>query len=119
MRSENTFGVRYAIRQNKNKRKDYSVFARIACNNSPERELTIKGSFPPEDWDEGKGWPHLRTKELREFATHLEKLKSKLTAIFQESKHLDGRYKIVTSANFSFFLYSRPDNQVTTSSHDQ
>ena len=90
MRSENTFGVRYAIRQNKNKRKDYSVFARIACNNSPERELTIKGSFPPEDWDEGKGWPHLRTKELREFATHLEKLKSKLTATFQELELKEG-----------------------------
>ncbi|SEW57469.1 hypothetical protein [Chitinophaga arvensicola] len=69
MRSENTFGVRYALCQNKNKRKD-SVYARIACNNSPERELTIKDSFQLGNWDAERGRHYLISKELKEFATY-------------------------------------------------
>lgn len=90
MRSENTFGVSFFNRQNKNKRKDYTVFARILCNNSPARELSIKGGFDAASWDEGKGWPQLFTKELREFATHLKKVESKLTAIYQDLELKEG-----------------------------
>ena len=112
MRSENTFGVRYAIRLNKNKRKDYSVFARISCNNSAERELTIKGSFQMEDWDDGKGWPNLTTKELKEFATYLEKVKSKLTAIFQDLELKEG---VLTAENVkNCYLGIGPDIQKVT-----
>jgi len=96
MRSENTFGVTFSIRQNKNKRKDYSVFARIACNSSPEREITIKGGFDPKHWDAGKGWPHPYTKELREFGTYLTKVESKLSAIYQE---LELKESILTAEN--------------------
>ncbi|GEP88842.1 hypothetical protein SAMN05660909_01315 [Chitinophaga terrae (ex Kim and Jung 2007)] len=90
MRSENTFGVTFSIRQNKNKRKDYSVFAKIACNNTPEREITIKGGFDPKNWDEGKGRPHQYNKELREFSTYLTKVEAKLAGIFQELELNEG-----------------------------
>lgn len=96
MRSENTFGVLFSIRQNKNKRKDYSVFAKISCNGSPEREITIKGGFDPKNWNEGKGRPHLYTKELREFDTYLNKVDAKLTAIYQELELNEG---ILTADN--------------------
>ncbi|CAL1517821.1 hypothetical protein [Chitinophaga sp. MM2321] len=112
MRSNNTFGVRFAIHQNKNRRKDYSVFARISCNNSAERELTIKGSFRIENWDDGKGWPILSTKELKEFATHLEKVKSKLTAIFQDLELKEG---VLTAENIkNCYLGIGPDIQKVT-----
>ncbi|NLU90634.1 phage integrase SAM-like domain-containing protein [Chitinophaga sp. Ak27] len=112
MRSENTFGVRFALRQNKNKRKDYSVYARIACNNSPERELTIKGSFQLENWDAEKGGPYLTSKELKEFATYLEKVKSKLTAIFQDLELKEG---VLTAENIkNCYLGIGPDIQKVT-----
>jgi len=84
MRSENTFGVYFTVRKNKNKRADHSLVAVISCNNTPEKELTIKGSYDITNWDQGAGKPKLHSKPLREFATYLEKVKSKLTAIFQE-----------------------------------
>ncbi|MDQ0107438.1 integrase [Chitinophaga terrae (ex Kim and Jung 2007)] len=96
MRSENTFGVSFTIRKNKNKRQDHSVVGIIACNNTPEKELTIKGAFDGRHWDQGAGWPKLHTTELKQFATHLEKVKSKLTAIFQDLELKEG---ILTAEN--------------------
>ena len=106
MRSENTFGVLFSIRQNKNKRKDYSVFAKISCNGSPEREITIKGRFDPKNWDDNKGWPHLYTKELREFATYLQKVEGKLSAIFQDLELNEG---ILTADNIKNHYLGRGD----------
>lgn len=49
-----------------------------------------------EDWDDGKGWFNLTTKDLKEFATYLEKVKSKLTAIFQDLELKEG---VLTAEN--------------------
>ncbi|WP_158563188.1 site-specific integrase [Chitinophaga silvatica] len=112
MRSENTFGVTFSIRQNKNKRKDYSVFARITCNNSPEREITIKGGFNSEDWDEARRWPLQTTQELKELSTYLEKVKAKLTTIFQELELKEG---VLSAENIkNHYLGIGPDVQKVT-----
>lgn len=59
MRSTNTFGVSFYPKQNRNQRKDYSIIATITCNDSPPRDITIKGAFDIKNWDKGKGQPNL------------------------------------------------------------
>ncbi|WP_298733418.1 site-specific integrase [uncultured Chitinophaga sp.] len=80
MKRHHNFGVSFYIRQNKNKTKDYSIYACIKAGGTV-RELCIRSGLKKDDWNEGKGRPKEKNDELIMLSLYLDTVKSKLLNI--------------------------------------
>lgn len=83
MRSTNTFGVHFTLRLNRPVDRKFPIYARITINKS-RCELALKSYLPKEDWNIGKGCPKPKNGELKQLASYLEKVRSKLVVQFQD-----------------------------------
>jgi len=81
-----SFNVSFYIRQNKNKRKDYSIYCCIKVYESRPKELCILGSIKREDWDMGKGMPKQDSDDLTKLSLYLDAIKAKLFNIYLDLK---------------------------------
>ncbi len=89
MRNENTFGVQFLLRINKESKGRFPVYARITINGS-RTELAIKHYLQKEDWNAEKGLAYPRTKDLKLLNTHLEEIRGKFAHHYREIQMQDG-----------------------------
>jgi len=82
MKNLNKFDVGLYIRQNKNKRKDYSIYCCIKINEHRPKEICVWSSINKLDWDMGRGIPKKHSDDLIKLALYLDKIKTQLTAIY-------------------------------------
>lgn len=80
------FNVSFYIRQNKNKRKDHSIYCCIKVHDDRPKELCIMGSIRREDWDIGKGTPKQSSDDLIKLSLYLDAIKAKLFNIYLDLK---------------------------------
>ena len=85
MKSNQTFGLHYVLRLNKEKKGKYPVYARIVVNKT-RVELSTKQYINKSDWDEVKGRVKQRTDDLRLLNSYLEELRGKITMHYRELK---------------------------------
>ena len=75
MRSSNTFGVHYTLR-NKEQNGKQPIYARIVVNKT-RCELSLKHYLPKNDWNEIKGIAKAKNEELKQrqkqHASHIRK----------------------------------------------
>ena len=86
MKNLNRFDVSFYIRQNKNKRKDYSIYCCIKTTEYRPKELCVWSSINKLDWDMGKGAPKKHSDDLIKLALYLDKIRTRLTAIYLDLK---------------------------------
>ncbi|MBC7889870.1 MAG: hypothetical protein H7Z13_18495 [Ferruginibacter sp.] len=85
MKSTNTFGAHFTIRQQKELNGKSPINARL-CVNKTRVEISIKTSLALSDWNKGRGCAKPRTDELRALNTYLEEVRSKPVVQYQELK---------------------------------
>jgi hypothetical protein len=71
MKSNNTFGVHFALRANRTGENDNPVYARITVNGTI-CEFSMKQSISKKDWNTGKGEAKPKKPELRAFNSYLQ-----------------------------------------------
>jgi len=86
MKNLNRFDVSFYIRQNKNKRKDYSIYCCIKTTKHRPKELCVWSSINKLDWDMGKGAPKKHSDDSIKLALYLDKIRTRLTAIYLDLK---------------------------------
>lgn len=82
MKNPHAFDIGFYIRQNKNKRKDYSIYCCIKVHDHPPKELCILSGINKQDWDMGTGMPQRHNDDLIKLALYLDKIKARLTTIY-------------------------------------
>jgi len=82
MKSTNTFGVHYILRQNRPVDGKYPVYVRITVNKS-RCELALKSYLFKEDWNIAKGAAKPKNPELKELNSYLEEVRSKIVTHYQ------------------------------------
>lgn len=113
MKSTNTFGVHFSLRMNRPVNGKFPIYVRITVNKS-RCVVALKSLINKEDWNIGKGSPKPKNEELKQLASYLEEVKSKIIVHFQ-SLQLDNT--IVTAeavknpyhAPVSLELYRAPE----------
>lgn len=88
MKSNQTFGLHYVLRLNKEKKGRYPIYARIVVNKT-RVELSTKQYIPKSDWDEARDKAKPRTDELRLLNSYLEELRAKIATHYRELKLSD------------------------------
>ena len=82
MRSSNTFGVHYTLR-NKEQNGKHPIYARIVVNKT-RCELSLKHYLPKNDWNEIKGIAKPKNEELKQLNSYLEEVRGKLVRHYRE-----------------------------------
>jgi integrase/recombinase XerD len=80
--SNHPFNVSFFIRQNRNRKKDYSVYCCIKIPESPPRELCIIGGIKRVEWDLRKGRPKQSSDRLIKLSLYLDSIKARLFEIY-------------------------------------
>ena len=75
MRSSNTFGVHFTLR-NKEQNGKPPIYARIVVNKT-RCELSLKYNLHKNDWNEIKGIAKPKNEELKQFNSYLEEVRGK------------------------------------------
>jgi len=83
MKSKNTFGVHFTLRQSRPVDGKYPVYVRIVVNKS-RCELALKCLLPKEDWNSMKGKAKSKNEELRQLNSYLEEVRAKLVNHYRE-----------------------------------
>src|ERR1700744_1850658 len=82
MKSTNTFGVHYILRQNRPVDGKFPVYVRITVNKS-RCELALKSHLFKEDWNIAKGAAKPKNQELKALNSYLEEVRSKIVIHYQ------------------------------------
>ena len=82
MRSSNTFGVHFTLR-NKEKNGKRPIYARITVNKT-RCELSLKQYLYTNDWNEVKGIAKAKNDSLKQFNSYLEEVRGKLVRYYRE-----------------------------------
>lgn len=82
MKNPHFFNVSFYIRQNKNNRKDYGIYCCIKVQDQRPKELCVLNSIRKHGCDRGKGMPKKHSDDLIKLALYLDKIRTKLTAIY-------------------------------------
>jgi site-specific recombinase XerD len=82
MKSTNTFGVHYTLRQNRPVDGKFPIYVRITVNKS-RCELALKSYLLKEDWNNAKGAAKPKNQELKELNSYLEEVRSKIVTHYQ------------------------------------
>lgn len=82
MKSFHPFGVSLYIRQNKNIKKDYSVYCCIRVYETSPKELCVASSIKREEWDLRNGRLKQRRDHLIKLSLYLDAVKPKLFDIY-------------------------------------
>ena len=82
MRSTNTFGVHFTLR-NKEQNGKRPVYARITVNRT-RCELSLKHYLYKSDWNEIKGIAKPKNEELKQLNSYLEEIRGKLARHYRE-----------------------------------
>jgi hypothetical protein len=81
MKSTNTFGVHFIVRQLPSG--NCYIYARIAVNKS-RSELALKQSISKDDWNTAKGIAKPKNEKLKQINSHLEEVRGKLVRHYQQ-----------------------------------
>jgi hypothetical protein len=82
MRSTNTFGVHFTLR-NKEQNGKHPVYARIVVNKT-RCELSLKHHLLKNDWNEIKGIAKAKNEQLKQLNSYLEEVRGKLVHHYRE-----------------------------------
>jgi site-specific recombinase XerD len=93
MRTSNTFGIHFILRENRGKNGLSAIYMRIVVNKS-RSEVALKRQVAASDWSEAKGMAKPKNDELRKLNTHLEQLRGMMACHYQE---LQLQKKVITA----------------------
>src|SRR5450432_565897 len=82
MKNANTFGVHFSLRLDRPVSGKFPIYVRIIVNKS-RCTVALKSLVKQEDWNIGKGSPKLKNEELKQLASYLEEVRSKVVVHFQ------------------------------------
>ena len=83
MKSTNTFGVHFTIRQSRKQNGLSPVYVRIVINKT-RCEMSLKHCIPAEDWNTLKGAAKPKNEELKKINTYLEEIRGRLVNHYRE-----------------------------------
>jgi site-specific recombinase XerD len=93
MRTSNTFGIHFVLRENRGKNGLSAIYMRIVVNKS-RSEIALKRHVSAADWSDAKGMAKPKNDELRKLNTHLEQLRRMMASQYQE---LQLQKKVITA----------------------
>ncbi len=88
MKSANTFGVHFTIRQSRSQNGLTPVYARITVNKT-RCELSVKYYVREEDWNPAKGSAKPKSEELKQMNSYLEEIRGKIASHYREIEKND------------------------------
>lgn len=109
MKSQNTFGIQFIIRQDKVKTDKALIYVRITVD-SQRVEISLKRYIHPLEWNAVKGQARGSRKEMAQLNTYLEQIRSRLTECYQE---LQLKKKLITARGIKSLFLGSDDNQYT------
>jgi len=83
MKSNNTFGLHFTLRLNREVNDKFPIYARIVVNKS-RVELALKCFLQKEDWNGIKGKATPKNEELKQLNSYLEEVRAKLVNHYRE-----------------------------------
>lgn len=83
MRTSNTFGIHFILRENRGKNGLSAIYMRIVVNKS-RSEVALKRQVAADDWSEAKGLAKPKNDELRKLNTHLEQLRGMMAGHYHD-----------------------------------
>lgn len=83
MRNSNSFGVHFIVKPNKISTDGIPIYARISVD-SQRVEVSMKMRVEPGQWNHSRGMAKGNKEEIREVNAYLEKVRSTITADYQE-----------------------------------
>lgn len=93
MRTSNTFGIHFILRENRGKNGLAAIYMRIVVNKS-RSELALKRQVALADWNDARGQARPKNDELRKLNSHLEQLRGMMAGHYQE---LQLKKKVITA----------------------
>lgn len=78
MRTKNTFGVHFILREIRGKLGLSAIYMRIVVNSS-RTEVSLKRNLNPDDWNDAKGFAKPKDENLRQLNSDLEQLRGMVT----------------------------------------
>jgi len=93
MRTSNTFGIHFVLRENRGKNGLSAIYMRIVVNKS-RSEVALKRQVAVTDWSDAKGLAKPKNDELRKLNTHLEQLRGMIAGHYQD---LQLQKKVITA----------------------
>ncbi len=93
MRSTNTFGIHFVLRENRGKNGLSAIYMRIVVNKS-RSEVALKRQVALADWNDARGHAKPKNDELRQLNSHLEQLRGMMAGHYQE---LQLKKKVITA----------------------
>lgn len=78
MRTKNTFGVHFILREIRGKVGLSAIYMRIVVNSS-RSEVSLKRTLNPDDWNDAKGFAKPKDENLRQLNSDLEQLRGMVT----------------------------------------
>jgi site-specific recombinase XerD len=93
MRTSNTFGIHFVLRENRGKNGLSAIYMRIVVNKS-RSEVALKRQVAAGDWSDAKGLARPKNDELRKLNTHLEQLRGMMAGHYQD---LQLQKKVITA----------------------
>ncbi len=109
MKSQNTFGIQFIIRQDKVKTDKALIYVRITVD-SQRVELSLKRYIHPLEWNAVKGQARGSRKEMAQLNTYLEQIRSRLTECYQE---IQLKKQLITAKGIKSLFLGTDDNQYT------
>jgi len=82
MKNANTFGVHFTLRLDRPVNGRFPIYVRIQVNKG-RCAVALKTLVNKEDWNIGKGSPKPKNEELKQLASYLEEVRSKIVVEFQ------------------------------------
>lgn len=93
MRTSNTFGIHFVLRENRGKNGLAAIYMRIVVNKS-RSEVALKRQVALADWNDARGQARPKNDELRKLNSHLEQLRGMMANHYQE---LQLKKKVITA----------------------
>jgi site-specific recombinase XerD len=93
MRTNNTFGVHFVLRENRGRNGQAAIYMRIVVNKS-RSEIALKRNVSASDWNEAKGLAKLKNDDLRSLNSHLEQLRGMMASYYHD---LQLQKKVITA----------------------
>lgn len=109
MRTSNTFGIHFVLRENRGKNGLGAIYMRIVVNKS-RSEIALKRQVAPADWSDAKGLAKPKNDELRKLNTHLEQLRGMMASHYQD---LQLQKKVITSEVLKNLFAGVKDSEYT------
>jgi hypothetical protein len=81
MRTSNTFGIHFVLRENRGRNGQSAIYMRIVVNKS-RSEVALKRQVAAGDWNEAKGLARPKNDDLRKLNSHLEQLRGIMSSYY-------------------------------------